>query len=68
MGEELLVAEAVRAAAADAMTLDPALVEEAVSEAVRAHLAGASVSEACEVGRDRLALPREGHPALSRES
>lgn len=69
MGEELLVAEDVRAAAADAVPpLDPSLVEVAVNDAVRAHLAGASVAEACELGRDRLARPLEGRPSATQES
>jgi hypothetical protein len=51
MAEEFLVAGVVRTLAEQAFPDDPALVDRAVGDAVHAYLSGASVSEACRVGR-----------------
>ena len=60
MADEILVAGIVRTLAEGAYPDDPALVEQAVCNAVEAHLSGASVSEACRVGQ--LFIARH-HPA-----
>ena len=49
--EQLLVARVVRTLAEHAFPFDPLLVDRAVTDAVRASLSGASVSEACRVGQ-----------------
>jgi hypothetical protein len=49
--DELLVAGVVRTLAEHAFPHDPLLVDQAVSDAVKAYLSGASISEACRVGQ-----------------
>ena len=54
MADELLVAGIVRTFAEQRLPGDDIVTERAVSAAVRAHLAGASASEACRYGRELL--------------
>jgi hypothetical protein len=64
---ELLVAGVVRTLAEHALPGEPVLVAQAVTEAVQALAAGASVSEACRVGQLFVAAqPVEGSRAVDR--
>jgi hypothetical protein len=72
MADELLVAGIVRAFAEDHVPGADAMAERAVNAAVRAHLDGASVSEACRRGEQLLASqarhPSCGHRRLASAS
>lgn len=60
MTEAILVAGVVRTLAEYAFPDDPALIDQAVGDAVTAYWSGASVSEACRVGQASIA---GHHPA-----
>jgi Arc/MetJ family transcription regulator len=62
MADELLVAGVVRAMGAQVLPGDEAAIERAVDAAVRAHLDGASTTEACGWGRV-LMESQARHPA-----
>jgi hypothetical protein len=68
VGAELIVAGVVRTHAEQALPGEPVLVAQAVTEAVDALAAGASVSEACRVGQLFVAAhPRSRvRPAVDR--